>query len=95
MWFRTPSKTASCLAVDLLRLKMQSNNEDSEALHPDINLESGGNRFGCHKAILVARSDVFRTLLSHDDIKETRKGAIIIDDFGPGMHVHLYKYVIT
>ncbi|XP_046981826.1 uncharacterized protein LOC124551022 [Schistocerca americana] len=77
----------SAMAKDLGRLL------DSKDL-ADIKLSAGGVHLEAHRAILCARSPVFRAMLSHDT-KEAREGLVEIPDVEPEVVSELLHYMYT
>lgn len=60
----------------------------------DITLSVGGVRLEAHRAILCARSPVFRAMLSHDT-KEAQEGLIEILDMEPEVVSEMLRYMYT
>jgi hypothetical protein len=49
----------------------------------DLTIICGEKSFNCHKAILVARSDVFSAMFEMTESSENQTGRIKIEDFSP------------
>lgn len=47
------------------------------------------------RAVLAARSPVFRTMFTNSNFIETRDGRVKIDDFGAGVVQKLLDYIYT
>ncbi|KAH9391867.1 hypothetical protein TYRP_022365 [Tyrophagus putrescentiae] len=61
------------LVTDLKRLY------ESKAF-ADVILQSGGEQFPAHKALLTARSPVFAAMFEHPTTKESMEGRVVIED---------------
>merc|ERR1719461_759862 len=59
----------------------------------DITIICDDEKFPCHKFILSARSDVFKTMLSMPDSKEQLDGIIKIDDVSAQTMKTLLKFM--
>ena len=56
--------------------------------HADFNLEVDGTLIPCHKFILGARSDVFKAMFQHKNVKENLEGKVTLH---PGTDVNVAK----
>ncbi|XP_049795310.1 uncharacterized protein LOC126210186 isoform X2 [Schistocerca nitens] len=77
----------SALAEDLEQLLKSKN-------LTDIKLSAGGVQLDAHRAILCARSPVFRAMLSHDT-KEALEGLVEISDAEPQVVSEMLRYMYT
>ncbi len=46
----------------------------------DFKLICDGRDFPCSKAVLAARSDIFRAMFAHSDTREEMTGAAVVED---------------
>ncbi|XP_049768659.1 uncharacterized protein LOC126106427 [Schistocerca cancellata] len=83
----TEEELESDVAKDLEQLM------DSKFLS-DITLSAGGVRLDAHRAILCARSPVFRAMLSHDT-KEALEGLVEISDTEQQVVSEMLRYMYT
>ena len=51
--------------------------------------------FPCHKAILTARSDVFKAMFSHEGTSESKTGEVHIEDMEPEDVEELLRFIYT
>ncbi len=59
----------------------------------DVKIICGEMEFKCHKIILAARSEVFDTMFSHDDTKESLSGEIVITDVEPQVMEQMVNFI--
>lgn len=60
----------------------------------DVKIKCGTKIFPCHRAILSARSPVFRAMLK-TDMEESRDGIVEITDFGPKVVEDMLRFIYT
>jgi len=60
----------------------------------DFKIICGGEKFPCHRAILLARSKVLRAMIN-SDMKEANSGQLIIKDLEPGIVRIVLKFIYT
>ena len=61
----------------------------------DVTLAVGNEKFKAHKAILSARSPVFRAMLKHDGFKEQQENFVRITDHDPKVVKEMLKFIYT
>lgn len=64
------------------------------SLFNDVHLESKDQKFPAHKAILAARSPVFKAMFEHK-MEESETGCVNIDDVDPDVVTELLQFVYT
>jgi speckle-type POZ protein len=75
-------------------LSINFNNLWTEGVLQDFNIKCEGEDIPCHRAILAARSDMFKAMLTTDSIEKT-KGEVEIKDCSAGILRHFLKFVYT
>ena len=61
----------------------------------DFTLQSGTEKFPCHKAILANRSDVFARLLSSNDWAENKNNLFQLDNYDPATVKQMLEFIYT
>jgi speckle-type POZ protein len=75
-------------------LSINFHNLWTEGVLQDFNIKCEGEDIPCHRAILAARSDMFKAMLTSDSI-EKKKGEVEIKDCSAGILRHFLKFVYT
>jgi hypothetical protein len=60
--------------------------------YTDFVIKCGGKTFNCHRAILSARSPVFKAMLA-SGMEEARKGEVTADDVQPGTLEKIIEFI--
>lgn len=66
-----------------------------DALFSDVTLLCRDRSFACHKVVLAARSDVFRAMLSHEDMEEALTKKVKIIDIEPEILEMMLLFLYT
>ena len=61
----------------------------------DVTLAAGNEKFKAHKAILSARSPVFRAMFKHDGFKEQQENFVRITDHDPKVVKEMLTFIYT
>jgi speckle-type POZ protein len=64
-------------------------------LGADFTIECEGREFRVHKFVLMAHSEVFRAMLSHEGCKEVRESRVQLVDTNPTAVGHMLTYLYS